>query len=188
LVLGDNIFYGHDLAKDLRDAAAKAHGARVFAYPVHDPERYGVVEFDASGRALSIEEKPKHPKSRYAVTGLYFYDNEVVKIAKALKPSARGELEITDVNQVYLNRGQLEVVVMGRGMAWLDTGTHESLMDAANYIQAIEKRQGLMVACPEEIAYRSGYITAAQVEQIGTLMKNNSYGAYLLQFLREKVF
>jgi glucose-1-phosphate thymidylyltransferase len=188
LVLGDNIFYGHDLAKDLREAATKTHGARVFAYPVHDPERYGVVEFGAGGRALSIEEKPKQPKSRYAVTGLYFYDEQVVEIAKALKPSARGELEITDVNQIYLDRGQLEVIVMGRGMAWLDTGTHESLMDAANYIQSIEKRQGLMVACPEEIAYRSGYITAAQVEQIGTSMKNNSYGAYLLQLLREKVF
>jgi len=188
LVLGDNIFYGHDLAKDLRDAAAKVRGARVFAYPVHDPERYGVVEFDVHGRALSIEEKPKQPKSRYAVTGLYFYDGEVVEIAKSLKPSARGELEITDVNQVYLKNGQLEVVVMGRGMAWLDTGTHESLMDAALYIQAIEKRQGLMVACPEEIAYRSGYITAAQVEQIGISMKNNSYGAYLLQLLRERVF
>jgi glucose-1-phosphate thymidylyltransferase len=188
LVLGDNIFYGHDLAKDLRAAAAKPHGARVFAYPVHDPERYGVVEFDAAGHALSIEEKPKQPKSRYAVTGLYFYDDQVVEIAKALKPSARGELEITDVNQTYLDRGQLEVVVMGRGMAWLDTGTHESLMDAANYIQSIEKRQGLMVACPEEIAYRSGYITAEQVERIGTSMKNNSYGAYLLQLLREKVF
>ncbi len=188
LVLGDNIFYGHDLAKDLREAAGKTQGARVFAYPVHDPERYGVVEFDGGGRALSIEEKPKQPKSRYAVTGLYFYDDQVVKIAKALKPSARGELEITDVNKVYLERGQLEVVVMGRGMAWLDTGTHESLMDASLYIQAIEKRQGLMVACPEEIALRSGYITAEQVERIGSSMKNNSYGAYLLQLLREKVF
>ncbi len=188
LVLGDNIFYGHDLGKDLRDAAAKVHGARVFAYPVHDPERYGVVEFDAQGRALSIEEKPKHPKSRYAVTGLYFYDSQVVETAKSLKPSARGELEITDVNLAYLKKGQLEVVVMGRGMAWLDTGTHESLMDAALYIQAIEKRQGLMVACPEEIAYRYGYIAAAQVEAIGSTMKNSSYGAYLLQLLREKVF
>jgi glucose-1-phosphate thymidylyltransferase len=188
LVLGDNIFYGHDLAKDLREAASKARGARVFAYPVHDPERYGVVEFDGSGRALSIEEKPRQPKSRYAVTGLYFYDDQVVKVAKSLKPSARGELEITDVNKVYLERGQLEVVVMGRGMAWLDTGTHESLMDASLYIQAIEKRQGLMVACPEEIALRSGYITAEKVERIGNSMKNNSYGAYLLQLLREKVF
>jgi glucose-1-phosphate thymidylyltransferase len=188
LILGDNIFYGHDLAKDLRTATQKNAGARVFAYPVHDPERYGVVEFDATGRALSIEEKPKHPKSRYAVTGLYFYDNQVVKIAKSLQPSARGELEITDVNKVYLQKGQLEVVVMGRGMAWLDTGTHESLMEASLYIQAIEKRQGLMVACPEEIAYRSGYVTAAQVEKIGASMKNNSYGAYLLQLLREKVF
>jgi len=188
LVLGDNIYYGHDLAKDLRTAAAKVQGARVFAYPVHDPERYGVVEFDANGRALSIEEKPKQPKSRYAVTGLYFYDGQVVEIAKSLEPSARGELEITDVNQVYLKKEQLEVVVMGRGMAWLDTGTHESLMDEALYIQAIEKRQGLMVACPEEIAYRSNYITAAELEKIGSTMKNSSYGTYLLQLLREKVF
>ena len=171
LVLGDNIFYGHDLAKDLQQSAKKVRGARVFAYPVHDPERYGVVEFDASGRALSIEEKPKQTKSRYAVTGLYFYDDRVVEIAKSLKPSARGELEITDVNKAYLEQGELEVVVMGRGMAWLDTGTHESLMDAALYIQAIEKRQGLMVACPEEIAYRSGYITSEQVEKIGKSCK-----------------
>src|ERR1700691_2108653 len=188
LVLGDNIFYGHDLAKDLREAASKTRGARVFAYPVHDPERYGVVEFDGAGRALSIEEKPRQAKSRYAVTGLYFYDDQVVKIAKSLKPSARGELEITDVNKAYLECGQLEVVVMGRGMAWLDTGTHESLMDASLYIQAIEKRQGLMVACPEEIALRAGYITREQVEKTGASMRNNSYGAYLLQLLREKVF
>ena len=188
LVLGDNIFYGHDLVKDLRAAASQVDGARVFAYPVHDPERYGVVEFDNNGKALSIEEKPKQPKSRYAVTGLYFYDRDVVGIAKSLKPSARGELEITDVNRAYLKDGKLEVVVMGRGMAWLDTGTHESLMEAALYIQAIEKRQGLMVACPEEIAYRSGYITAAEVEKIGNTMKNSSYGAYLLQLLKEKVF
>jgi len=187
LVLGDNIFYGHDLAKDLREARLRTGGATVFAYPVHDPERYGVVEFDQTGRALSLEEKPKQPKSRYAVTGLYFYDNQVVEIAKCLKPSARGELEITDVNKAYLERGQLDVIVMGRGMAWLDTGTHESLMDAANYIQAIEKRQGLMVACPEEIAYRSGYISAGQLEAIGRSMKNG-YGEYLLLLLREKVF
>ncbi len=188
LVLGDNIFYGHDFAKDLRESAMKTEGARVFAYPVHDPERYGVVEFDGNGRALSIEEKPKQPKSRYAVTGLYFYDSQVVEIASSLKPSARGELEITDVNRAYLNKAQLEVVVMGRGMAWLDTGTHESLMEAALYIQAIEKRQGLMVACPEEIAYRSGYITSVQLEKIGNLMRNSSYGGYLLQLLRERVF
>jgi len=188
LVLGDNIFYGHDLAKDLRESTKNTQGARVFAYPVHDPERYGVVEFDAHGRALSIEEKPKTPKSKYAVTGLYFYDDQVVEITKSLEPSARGELEITDVNKAYLKKGQLEVTVMGRGMAWLDTGTHESLMDAAMYIQAIEKRQGLMVACPEEIAYRSGYITAEQVEKIASAMRNSSYGAYLLQLLRERVF
>jgi len=188
LVLGDNIFYGHDLAKDLRAAAQRSSGARVFAYAVHDPERYGVVEFDENGKALSIEEKPKQPKSRYAVTGLYFYHNQVVKIASNLKPSARGELEITDVNREYLRRGQLDVSVMGRGMAWLDTGTHEALMEAALFIQTLEKRQGLMVACPEEIAYRSGYITAQQLEAIAQPMKNNAYGAYLLQILQEKVF
>lgn len=187
LILGDNIFYGHDLAKDLRAATNKSRGARVFAYPVHDPERYGVVEFDHNGRALSLEEKPKQPKSRYAVTGLYFYDEQVVPIAKSLRPSARGELEITDVNKAYLSRGQLEVVVMGRGMAWLDTGTHESLMEASLYIQAIEKRQGLMVACPEEISYRAGYISAEQLEKTGRAMKN-VYGEYLLQLLRDKVF
>lgn len=188
LVLGDNIFYGHDLAKDLRESAERFQGARVFAYRVHDPERYGVVEFDEQGRALSIEEKPQHPKSRYAVTGLYFYDRQVVEIAKALKPSARGELEITDVNREYLKRGQLEVCVMGRGMAWLDTGTHESLMDASLYIQAIEKRQGLMVACPEEIAFRYGYIGAGELEKMAGVMKNSSYGTYLLQLLHERVF
>src|SRR5215469_10949942 len=179
LVLGDNIFYGHDFAKSLLSAAKTETGARVFAYAVTDPERYGVVEFDDNGKALSLEEKPKVPKSRYAVTGLYFYDNQVVAIAKSLKPSARGELEITDVNKAYLSRGQLEVVVMGRGMAWLDTGTHESLMEASLYIQAIEKRQGLMVACPEEIAYRSGYISAEHLEAIGRSM-DNAYGQYLL--------
>ncbi len=188
LVLGDNIFYGHDLAKDLRGAAQRSSGARVFAYAVHDPERYGVVEFDGNGKALSIEEKPKHPKSRYAVTGLYFYDNHVVEIASNLKPSGRGELEITDVNREYLRRGQLDVCVMGRGMAWLDTGTHEALMEAALFIQTLEKRQGLMVACPEEIAYRSGYISAQQLETIAQPMRNNSYGAYLLQVLKEQVF
>src|SRR3984893_4731274 len=188
LVLGDNIFYGHDFVKELREATRQPEGARVFAYPVHVREHYGVVEFDPQGKALSIEEKPTQPKSRYAVTGLYFYDDAVVEVAKSLRPSPRGELEITDVNQVYLNKGELEVMVMGRGMAWLDTGTHESLMDASNYIQAIEKRQGLMVACPEEIAYRSGYITAEQVQKIGQSMQNNGYGSYLLQLLREKVF
>jgi glucose-1-phosphate thymidylyltransferase len=188
LVLGDNIFYGHDLVKDLREAGEQKRGARVFAYPVHDPERYGVVEFDASGKALSIEEKPKQPKSRYAVTGLYFYDPQVVEIAAALRPSARGELEITDVNRAYLERGQLNVCVMGRGMAWLDTGTHEALMEASLFIQTIENRQGLMVACPEEIAFRSGYISAEQLEKLAQPMRNNTYGAYLLQLLKDRVF
>ena len=188
LVLGDNIFYGHDFAKALQQATKKSVGAQVFAYPVHDPERYGVVEFDDSGKALSLEEKPRKPKSRYAVTGLYFYDNQVVDIAESLKPSARGELEITDVNKAYLQRGQLDVMVMGRGMAWLDTGTHDSMMEASLFIQTIERRQGLMVACPEEIAYRYGYITAEQLAAIGNSMKNNAYGAYLLQLLQEKVF
>jgi glucose-1-phosphate thymidylyltransferase len=188
LMLGDNIFHGHDFAKSMTQASAQLTGARVFAYPVHDPERYGVVEFDSSGKALSLEEKPKAPKSRYAVTGLYFYDNQVVEIASSLKPSARGELEITDVNREYLRRGQLEVVVMGRGMAWLDTGTHEAMLEAALFIQTIESRQGLMVACPEEIAYRYGYITAAQLEAMASSMKNNGYGSYLLQLLHEKVF
>lgn len=188
LVLGDNIFYGHDLAKELQRAGSKTRGASVFAYPVHDPERYGVVEFDNSGKALSLEEKPKSPRSRYAVTGLYFYDEQVVSIAESLKPSARGELEITDVNKAYLERGQLEVAVMGRGMAWLDTGTHDALMEAAIFIQTIERRQGLMVACPEEIAYRCGYISAEQLERHAHAMRNNGYGAYLLQLLRERVF
>jgi glucose-1-phosphate thymidylyltransferase len=188
LVLGDNIFYGHDLVKELREATVQPHGARVFAYPVNDPERYGVVEFGADGKALSIEEKPKQPKSRYAVTGLYFYDRQVVEIATNLKPSKRGELEITDVNRVYLERGELNVCVMGRGTAWLDTGTHEALMDASLFIQTLEKRQGLMVACPEEIAYRSGYITAEQLDALAQPMRNNGYGAYLLQLLREPVF
>jgi glucose-1-phosphate thymidylyltransferase len=191
LVLGDNIFYGHDLVKDLRDATLQSKGARIFAYPVNDPERYGVVEFDPQGktpRVLSIEEKPKQPKSRYAVTGLYFYDRQVVEIAASLKPSKRGELEITDVNRVYLERNQLNVCVMGRGTAWLDTGTHEALMDASLFIQTLQKRQGLIVACPEEIAYRSGYITGAQLEALAQPMRNNGYGAYLVQLLRERVF
>jgi glucose-1-phosphate thymidylyltransferase len=188
LVLGDNIFYGHDLVKELRSATIQARGARVFAYPVNDPERYGVVEFDPRGKALSIEEKPKQPKSRYAVTGLYFYDSQVVEIATNLKPSKRGELEITDVNRVYLERNQLNVCVMGRGTAWLDTGTHDALTEASLFIQTIQKRQGLMVACPEEIAYRSGYITAEQLESLAYPMRNNGYGAYLLQLLRERVF
>ena len=188
LVLGDNIFYGHDLVKELREATSESKGARVFAYPVNDPERYGVVEFDENGKALSVEEKPKQPKSRYAVTGLYFYDNQVVNIAANLQPSARGELEITDVNRDYLKRGQLNVWVMGRGMAWLDTGTHEALMEASLFIQTLEKRQGLMVACPEEIAYRSGYVSKEQVEAQALPMRNNGYGAYLLQMLKERVF
>jgi glucose-1-phosphate thymidylyltransferase len=188
LVLGDHIFYGHDFALTVRRASAKISGARIFAYPVHDPERYGVVEFDSKGKALSLEEKPKAPKSRYAVTGLYFYDNQVVEIARSLKPSHRGELEITDVNTEYLKRGQLEVVVMGRGMAWLDTGTYDAMLEASLFIQTIETRQGLMVACPEEIAYRSGYITAEQLELQAASMKNNAYGSYLLQLLRERVF
>jgi glucose-1-phosphate thymidylyltransferase len=188
LVLGDNIFYGHDLVKELRAATLQPKGARVFAYPVNDPERYGVVEFDIHGKALSIEEKPKQPKSRYAVTGLYFYDRQVVEIAASLKPSKRGELEITDVNRAYLERNQLNVCVMGRGTAWLDTGTHEALMEASLFIQTLQKRQGLMVACPEEIAFRSGYITGAQLEALAQPMRNNGYGAYLLQLLRERVF
>jgi glucose-1-phosphate thymidylyltransferase len=185
LVLGDNIFYGHDLSLQLQRANARASGATVFAYPVADPERYGVAEFDAQGRVLSLEEKPKEPKSRYAVTGLYFYDNDVLDIAAELRPSARGELEITDVNKAYLARGVLTCEVMGRGMAWLDTGTHESLLEAAQYIATIERRQGLKVACPEEIAYRLGYITAADVEKLGRGMEKNGYGQYLLDLLRE---
>ncbi|SRR6266851_2115330 len=188
LVLGDNIFYGHDLAKSVQSAAQVERGARIFAYPVHDPERYGVVEFDSQGKVMSLEEKPRVPKSRYAVTGLYFYDSQVVDIAKSMKPSARGELEITDVNREYLKRGLLDVAVMGRGMAWLDTGTHEAMLEASLFIQTLETRQGLMVACPEEIAYRYGYITAEQVETAAAAMKNNRYGAYLLQMLKERVF
>jgi glucose-1-phosphate thymidylyltransferase len=185
LVLGDNIFYGNDLQPMLERAAAREDGATIFAYPVADPERYGVAEFDGTGRVLSLEEKPVHPRSRYAVTGLYFYDNRVVDVAASLKPSARGELEITDVNKVYLDDGALAVEVMGRGMAWLDTGTHESLLEAGQYIATIERRQGLKIACPEEIAYRLGYIDATALEQLGTAMAKNGYGQYLLGLLRE---
>jgi glucose-1-phosphate thymidylyltransferase len=185
LVLGDNIFYGHDLSPQLVRASAKTDGATVFAYPVADPERYGVAEFDATGRVISLEEKPRRPKSRYAVTGLYFYDNLVLDIAADLRPSARGELEITDVNKAYLDQGTLACEVMGRGMAWLDTGTHESLLEAAQYIATIERRQGLKIACPEEIAFRLGYIDAADVERLGRRMAKNGYGQYLLALLRE---
>jgi len=188
LVLGDNLFYGHDFASGLRAASARSDGATVFAYPVHDPERYGVVEFDQDGRAISLEEKPKQPKSRYAVTGLYFYDNRVVDIAKKLKPGPRGELEITDVNRQYLEWGALDVQVMGRGHAWLDTGTHESLLEASLFIQTIEKRQGLKIACPEEIAWRAGWIDAAQLQKLAAPLAKNGYGQYLLRILDEKVF
>jgi glucose-1-phosphate thymidylyltransferase len=186
LILGDNIFYGHDLSSDVQAAAKRTSGATVFAYPVSDPERYGVVEFDATGRAISIEEKPKAPKSRYAVTGLYFYDNQVLDIAASLKPSARGELEITDVNRVYLERGKLDVAVMSRGYAWLDTGTHASLLEASHFIETIERRQGLKIACVEEIAYRMGYISAADLEALAAPLAKSGYGQYLLQVLREK--
>lgn len=188
LVLGDNIFHGHEFADDLRVAGDKASGATVFAYHVNDPERYGVVEFDKSGRAISLEEKPKTPKSNYAVTGLYFYDNNVVNIARSLKPSPRGELEITDVNRAYLERNALDVVVMGRGHAWLDTGTHESLLDASQFIATVEKRQGLKIACPEEIAYRMRYIDAQALERLAQPMLKNAYGQYLMSVLKERVF
>lgn len=188
LVLGDNIFYGHEFAHDLSAASQQKSGATVFAYHVQDPERYGVVEFDTAGRAVSLEEKPKVPKSNYAVTGLYFYDNQVLDIARDLKPSQRGELEITDVNRIYLERQHLNVQVMGRGHAWLDTGTHESLLDASQFIATIEKRQGLKIACPEEIAYRKGWVDASQLERLAQPMLKNPYGQYLVSVLRERVF
>ena len=185
LVLGDNLFYGHDLSKLLQQAAQRKQGATVFAYPVQDPERYGVVEFDAQGQAISLEEKPTHPRSRHAVVGLYFYDNSVVSMASALKPSARGELEITDLNRAYLVRGDLNVITMSRGYAWLDTGTHESLLEASRFIETIERRQGLKIACPEEIAFRMGYIDRAQLERLAAALAKSSYGAYLMQVLAE---
>ena len=188
LVLGDNIFYGHELTSLLKRALGQKTGATVFAYLVKDPQRYGVVEFDARGKAVSIEEKPQAPKSRYAIVGLYFYDSRVVEIAAGLKPSARGELEITDVNRAYLERGELEVIPMGRGLAWLDTGTHESLLDASQFIETIERRQGLKIACLEEIAYRSGYINASQLEALAKPLAKSGYGEYLLRVLSERVF
>ena len=188
LVLGDNIFYGHSLGVELRGAAAKETGATVFAYPVTDPERYGVVEFGSGGRAISLEEKPSRPKSRYAVTGLYFYDTQVVDIARRLKPSPRGELEITDLNRHYLELGTLEVSILGRGYAWLDTGTHESLIEASTFIETIEKRQGLKVACPEEIAFRRGYIDAAQLHALAAPLARSGYGQYLLRLIDEPAY
>ncbi|MGQ2842554.1 sugar phosphate nucleotidyltransferase, partial [Leptospira interrogans] len=184
----DNIYFGHNLASLLENASKKENGSTVFAYPVHDPERYGVVEFDSERRAVSIEEKPSKPKSNYAVTGLYFYDEEVVNIAKSIKPSARGELEITDVNRIYLERGILNVQVMGRGYAWLDTGTHESLLEASVFIETIEKRQGLKVACPEEIAFRKGFIDGSQLEKLISPLKKTGYGEYLVKVLNEKIY
>ena len=188
LVLGDNIFHGHDLTELLRRAEARERGATVFAYAVNDPGRYGVVEFDARGKAVSIEEKPRQPKSRYAVTGLYFYDARVVEVASRLQPSARGELEITDVNRAYLERGELDVIPMGRGMAWLDTGTHEALLEAAHFIETIERRQGLKIACPEEVAWRMGFIDAAQLEALAKKLAKSSYGEYLKRVLTERLF
>ena len=187
-MLGDNIFYGHDFHEILGNADRRSAGATVFAYHVHDPERYGVAEFDPSGKVLSLEEKPKQPKSNYAVTGLYFYDNQVVDLARNLKPSPRGELEITDLNRLYLEKGQLDVEIMGRGYAWLDTGTHDSLLEAGQFIATIEKRQGLKVACPEEIAFRQGWITPEQLEALAQPLAKNGYGQYLLRLLAEKIY
>jgi glucose-1-phosphate thymidylyltransferase len=188
LILGDNIFYGHDLSARLQEATRNSAGATIFAYQVTDPQRYGVVEFDRSGRAVSIEEKPRQPKSRYAVTGLYFYDNDVLDIAASLKPSARGELEITDVNRHYLASGRLQVKLLGRGDAWLDTGTHESLLEASQFISTIEQRQGLKIACPEEVAYRLGYVTADQLKKLAQTMGKSAYGHYLLSILEDQIF
>ena len=188
LVLGDNIFYGHDFHDLLSSAMQRSDGASVFAYHVHDPERYGVAEFDGRGKVLSLEEKPAHPRSSYVVTGLYFYDGQVVDLAKSLKPSPRGELEITDLNRLYLEQGQLHVEIMGRGYAWLDTGTHESLLEASQFISTLERRQGLKIACPEEIAWRSGWIEAAQLQQLAQPLIKNGYGQYLLRLLHEKVY
>jgi len=188
LVLGDNVFYGHELSSLLARAAARTSGATVFAYPVNDPERYGVVEFDARGKAIGIEEKPRQPKSRYAVVGLYFYDNRVVEIASGLRPSARGELEITDVNRAYLERGELDVMPMGRGFAWLDTGTHDALLEASHFIETIERRQGLKVACPEEIAFRQGFIDARQLAELAKQLGKSGYGEYLARILTERLF
>jgi glucose-1-phosphate thymidylyltransferase len=187
LILGDNIFFGHGLPASLRKAAELKEGALIFAYPVRDPQRYGVVEFDEQGRALSIEEKPEKPRSKYAVPGIYFYDGQVVKIAQTLSPSSRGELEITDLNCVYLERGQLRVEVLGRGVAWLDAGTHESLLQAANFVQAVEDRQGMMISCPEEIAYRLGYINRDELHQLADEMNSNEYGAYLQSLAEEEI-
>jgi glucose-1-phosphate thymidylyltransferase len=188
LVLGDNIFYGNELAELLQRASSRGRGATVFAYPVKDPQRYGVVEFDARGKAVSIEEKPRHPKSRYAVVGLYFYDNRVLDIAAKLKPSARGELEITDVNRAYMRDNELEVMPMSRGFAWLDTGTHETLLEASAFIETIERRQGLKIACPEEIAYRMGFIDARQLEALAKPLEKSGYGQYLRSVLSERLF
>lgn len=188
LVLGDNIFYGHDFHLLLENATKRDQGASVFAYHVHDPERYGVAEFDAHGKALSLEEKPRHPKSNYAVTGLYFYDNQAVEFAKSLKPSPRGELEITDLNRLYLERDQLNVEIMGRGYAWLDTGTHESLLDASQFIATLESRQGLKVACPEEIAFRQRWIDPVQLEKLAQPLLKNGYGQYLMRLLTERIY
>jgi len=188
LILGDNIFYGHDLSKMLQQAAGRQSGATVFAYAVNDPQRYGVIEFDSDGKALSLQEKPTNPKSRYAVTGMYFYDEQVVDVASSIKPSARGELEITDVNSYYLERGQLYTEILGRGMAWLDTGTHDSLIDASTFIQTVEKRQGLKIACPEEVAFRMGFIDEEQLEQLAAELQKSGYGEYLRSLLERPAF